>query len=98
MKIQNNVSIYDNVILEDDVFCGPSMVFTNVSNLDQPTPKHEYQTTLIKKVLILSKLYNSLRYYYRQKCFIGAGSVITKNVKDYALYTGVPVKTCWMDE
>ena len=99
VKIQNNVSIYDNVILEDDVFCGPSMVFTNVSNPRSAYPKkHEYQTTLIKKGATLGANCTIVcGITIGKNAFIGAGSVITKNVKDYALYIGVPGKHVgWM--
>lgn len=101
VKIQNNVSVYDNVTLEDDVFCGPSMVFTNVYNpraaIDR---KAEYRDTLVKKGATLGA--NSTivcgvtigRY-----AFIGAGAVVNKNVPDYALMVGVPAKQIgWMSE
>jgi UDP-2-acetamido-3-amino-2,3-dideoxy-glucuronate N-acetyltransferase len=99
VKIQNNVSIYSGVELEDDVFCGPSMVFTNVINPRSHVPrKHEYQRTLVRQGASMGA--NSTvvcgvtlgRY-----CFIGAGAVVTKNVPDYALMVGVPAERIgWM--
>ena len=99
VKVQNNVSIYENVILEDDVFCGPSMVFTNVFNPRSAYPKKDqYQTTLIKKGATLGANCTIVcGITIGKNAFIGAGAVITKNVKDYALYTGVPGKHVgWM--
>ena len=94
VKIQNNVSIYDNVILEDNVFCGPSVVFTNVINPRSAfSRKHEYKKTIIKKGASLGA--NSTLVCgvtIGEHSFIGAGAVITKNVKAYGLYTGVPGK------
>lgn len=94
VKIQNNVSVYEGVICEDDVFLGPSMVFTNVTNpRSSVTRKNEYKTTLVKKgatvganATILCGI--SLGEY----CFVGAGAVVTKDVKAFALMTGVPAK------
>jgi UDP-2-acetamido-3-amino-2,3-dideoxy-glucuronate N-acetyltransferase len=93
-KIQNNVSIYDNVILEEGVFCGPSMVFTNVYNpralIDR---KREYSNTLIKKGATLGANCTIIcGVTIGQYAFIGAGAVINKNVKSYALMVGVPAK------
>lgn len=93
-KIQNNVSIYDDVILEDEVFCGPSMVFTNVINPRSFVErKHEYKTTLMKKGCTIGAnativCGNTVGKY----AMIGAGSVITKDVPDYALVFGSPAK------
>lgn len=94
VRIQNNVSIYDAVELEDDVFCGPSMVFTNVINPRSAVDrKHEYKTTLVKKGASIGAnatiiCGNQIGEY----AFIGAGSVITKPVKAYALVVGNPGK------
>ena len=99
VKVQNNVSIYDNVILEDDVFCGPSMVFTNVFNPRSAFPKKDqYQNTLVKRGATLGANCTIVcGITIGQNAFIGAGAVITKNVKDYGLYTGVPGKHVgWM--
>lgn len=99
VKIQNNVSVYDNVTLEDDVFCGPSMVFTNVYNpRSAVTRKEEYRDTLVKKGATLGA--NSTivcGVTIGNYAFVGAGSVITKNVPDFALMVGVPAKQIgWM--
>ncbi len=94
VKIQNNVSIYDNVELEDDVFCGPSMVFTNVINprafIER---KHEYKKTLVKKgASIGANATIVCGVTLGEYCFIGAGSVVTRDVLPYALVYGVPAK------
>lgn len=93
-KIQNNVSIYDEVILEADVFCGPSVVFTNVHNprafIER---KKEYRTTLIKKGATLGA--NSTivcGISINEFAFVGAGAVITKDVKPFGLVIGNPGK------
>jgi UDP-2-acetamido-3-amino-2,3-dideoxy-glucuronate N-acetyltransferase len=94
VKIQNNVSVYDEVVLEDDVFCGPSMVFTNVSNpRSHVVRKHEYRPTLVRKgasiganAVVLCG--NTLGRY----AMVGAGSVVTKNVADFALVVGNPAR------
>lgn len=99
VKIQNNVSIYDNVILEDDVFCGPSMVFTNVINPRSAFPKKDqYRKTLIRQGATLGANSTIIcGITIGRNAFIGAGSVITKDIKDYALITGVPGKQVgWM--
>jgi len=94
VKIQNNVSVYDDVILEQDVFCGPSVVFTNVYNPRSEVPrKSEYRTTLVKRGATLGAnctvvCGNIIGEY----AFVGAGAVVTKNVKPYALVTGVPAR------
>lgn len=94
VKIQNNVSVYTGCILEDDVFCGPSMVFTNVINpRSHVTRKDEYRTTLVRKGASLGA--NSTvvcgttigRY-----AFVGAGSVVTRDVPDYGLVYGNPAR------
>jgi len=100
-KIQNNVSIYDNVTLEEGVFCGPSMVFTNVYNprslIDR---KAEYRDTLIKKGATLGANCTIVCGVEVGKyAFVGAGSVVNKDVKPYALMVGVPAKQIgWMSE
>jgi UDP-2-acetamido-3-amino-2,3-dideoxy-glucuronate N-acetyltransferase len=100
-KIQNNVSVYDNVILEEGIFCGPSMVFTNVYNPRSLVErKSEYINTLVKKGATLGA--NSTivcGVTIGEYAFIGAGAVINKNVKPYALMVGVPAKQIgWMSE
>jgi UDP-2-acetamido-3-amino-2,3-dideoxy-glucuronate N-acetyltransferase len=98
-KVQNNVSIYDAVTLEDDVFCGPSMVFTNVYNpRSAVVRKDEYRQTLVKKGATLGA--NSTivcGVTIGEHAFIGAGAVINKDVKPYALMVGVPARQAgWM--
>ena len=92
VKIQNNVSVYDKVVLEDNVFCGPSMVFTNVINPRSAFPrKDQYQTTLVKKGATLGANCTILcGVTIGESAFVGAGTVITKDVKDFALYIGNP--------
>jgi len=101
VKIQNNVSIYDNVTLEDDVFCGPSMVFTNVYNpRSAVSRKNEYLDTFVGKGATLGANCTIICGVTIGKyAFIGAGSVVTKSIKDYALVVGVPAKQIgWMSE
>ena len=101
VKIQNNVSIYDDVILEDDVFCGPSMVFTNIINPRSAFPKKDqYQKTIIKKGATLGANSTILcGITIGEYAFIGAGAVITKDVKNFALCTGVPGRQVgWISE
>jgi UDP-2-acetamido-3-amino-2,3-dideoxy-glucuronate N-acetyltransferase len=98
-KIQNNVSVYDAVTLEDDVFCGPSMVFTNVYNpRSAVVRKDEYRQTLVKKGATLGA--NSTivcGITIGEHAFIGAGAVVNRNVKPYALMAGVPARQVgWM--
>ncbi|MBK7324856.1 MAG: N-acetyltransferase [Propionivibrio sp.] len=100
-KIQNNVSIYDNVTLEDGVFCGPSMVFTNVYNPRSLVErKNEYRNTLVKKGATLGANCTIIcGVTIGEYAFIGAGSVVNKNVSAYALMVGVPAKQIgWMSE
>jgi UDP-2-acetamido-3-amino-2,3-dideoxy-glucuronate N-acetyltransferase len=100
-KIQNNVSVYDNVTLEDDVFCGPSMVFTNVYNPRAAlSRKDEYRNTLVKRGVTLGANCTIVcGSTIGQFAFIGAGSVVNKDVKPYALMVGVPARQIgWMSE
>jgi len=98
-KIQNNVSLYDAVTLEDDVFCGPSMVFTNVYNpRSAVVRKAEYRRTLVKKgATIGANATIVCGVTLGEYAFIAAGAVITKDVKPYALMAGVPARQIgWM--
>ena len=100
-KIQNNVSVYDNVTLEDGVFCGPSMVFTNVYNPRSLIErKNEYRNTLVKKGATLGANCTIVcGVTIGEYAFIGAGSVVNKDVKPYALMVGVPARQIgWMSE
>jgi UDP-2-acetamido-3-amino-2,3-dideoxy-glucuronate N-acetyltransferase len=99
VRIQNNVSVYTGVILEDDVFCGPSMVFTNVVNpRSHISRKDEYRQTLVRRGASLGA--NSTivcGHTIGQYAFIGAGAVITKDVPDFALVVGNPGRISgWM--
>jgi UDP-2-acetamido-3-amino-2,3-dideoxy-glucuronate N-acetyltransferase len=99
VKIQNNVSVYDNVILEDDVFCGPSMVFTNVYNpRSAVVRKDEYRNTLVKQGATLGANCTIVcGVVISEYAFIGAGSVVNRNVPAYALMVGVPaMQIGWM--
>lgn len=99
VKIQNNVSVYDNVFIEDDVFCGPSMVFTNVYNpRSAVNRKAEYRDTFIKKGATLGANCTIVcGNTVGEHAFIGAGSVVNKNVPAFALVVGVPAKQIgWM--
>ncbi|KZW98837.1 serine acetyltransferase [Pseudoalteromonas luteoviolacea] len=94
VKVQNNVSVYDNVTLEDDVFCGPSMVFTNVYNprsfIERKT---EYRDTLVKIGATLGANCTVVcGTIIGEYSFIGAGAVVNKNVPAFALMVGVPAK------
>ncbi|RDH43197.1 N-acetyltransferase [Zooshikella ganghwensis] len=100
-KIQNNVSVYDNVTLEEGVFCGPSMVFTNVYNPRALIErKSEYRNTLIKKGATLGANCTIVcGITVGQFAFIGAGAVVNKNTPDFALMVGVPAKQIgWMSK
>ena len=92
VKVQNNVSIYTGVILEDDVFCGPSMVFTNVINpRSHVVRKHEYQRTRVGRGASLGANCTVIcGHDIGRYAFIGAGAVVTKSVPDYALVVGNP--------
>lgn len=94
VKIQNNVSIYTGVILEDDVFCGPSMVFTNVINpRSHVVRKSEYQETLVKRGASIGANATVIcGHTLGAYCFIGAGAVVTRDVPDFALVVGNPGK------
>lgn len=94
VKVQNNVSIYDAVTLEDDVFCGPSMVFTNVYNpRSAVSRKHEYRPTLIKRGATLGANCTIVcGVTVGEYAFIGAGAVVNRDVKPYALMVGVPAR------
>ena len=95
VKIQNNVSVYKRVTLEDDVFCGPSMVFTNVINPRSGFPKaiEEYEPTLVKRgASIGANATIVCGITIGEYAFIGAGAVVTKDVADYALVYGNPAR------
>jgi len=92
VKIQNNVSIYDSVIIEDDVFCGPSCVFTNVVNPRSFVErKDQYRPTVVKKgASIGANATLVCGVTVGEYALIGAGAVVTKDVKPFALMVGVP--------
>jgi len=94
VKVQNNVSIYTGVIIEDDVFCGPSMVFTNVVNpRSEIVRRNEYRRTLVKKgASIGANATIVCGHDIGRFAFIAAGAVVTKTVLDYALMVGVPAR------
>src|SRR5438876_6381945 len=99
VKIQNNVSIYEGVTLEDDVFCGPSMVFTNVLNpRSHVSRKHEYKRTVVRRGATIGANATVIcGHTIGQYAFIGAGAVVTRNVSAYALMIGVPAQRVgWM--
>lgn len=98
-KIQNNVSVYDEVTLEDDVFCGPSMVFTNVYNPRAAIPrKQEYQPTLVRQgASIGANATIVCGVTIGEHAFIAAGAVVNKDVPAFALMGGVPaIQIGWM--
>jgi UDP-2-acetamido-3-amino-2,3-dideoxy-glucuronate N-acetyltransferase len=99
VHVQNNVSIYDGVTLEDHVFAGPSCVFTNVVNpRSEVNRKHEYAPTLVRKgATIGANATIVCGVTLGEYCFVGAGAVVTGNVPDFALVTGVPARRIgWM--
>jgi len=99
VKVQNNVSIYEGVELEDDVFCGPSMVFTNVSTpRSHVSRKHAYQRTLVRRGSTIGANATIVcGITLGEYSFVGAGAVVTKDVLPYALVAGVPAKRIgWM--
>jgi UDP-2-acetamido-3-amino-2,3-dideoxy-glucuronate N-acetyltransferase len=101
VKIQNNVSVYDNVTLEDDVFCGPSMVFTNVYNPRSAVSRRdEYMDTLVcRGASIGANATIVCGVSIGKYAFVGAGAVVKKDVPDYALFVGVPARQIgWMSE
>ncbi len=100
-KVQNNVSVYDNVTLEEGVFCGPSMVFTNVYNPRSLIErKDQYRNTLVKKGATLGANCTIVcGVTIGEYSFVGAGAVVNKDVPAYALMVGVPAKQIgWMSE
>jgi len=99
VKVQNQVSVYDAVTLEDDVFCGPSMVFTNVYNPRSAVPrKGEYRRTLVRKGATLGANCTIVcGTTIGSHAFVGAGAVVNRDVPDFALALGVPARQVgWM--
>jgi UDP-2-acetamido-3-amino-2,3-dideoxy-glucuronate N-acetyltransferase len=99
VKVQNNVSIYEGVVLEDDVFCGPSCVFTNVTNpRSHVSRKSEYQQTLVRRGASIGANATIIcGATLGEYCFIGAGAVVRGEVPAYALMVGVPARRIgWM--
>ena len=99
VKVQNNVSLYDNVVLGDNVFCGPSMVFTNVYNpRSEVNRKNEYQDTYVENGVTFGANCTILcGIKIGEYAFIGAGALVNKSVKAFALMVGVPARQIgWM--
>ena len=101
VKIQNNVSLYTGVVLEDDVFCGPAMVFTNVHNPRSHVPrKHEYRQTIVKRGASLGANCTIVcGHAIGRYAFVGAGAVVIRDIPDYAVVVGNPARLVgWMCE
>ena len=101
VRVQNQVSVYDSVTLEDEVFCGPSMVFTNVLNPRSAVPrKSEYRRTLVKRGATLGANCTVVcGHTIGAHAFVGAGAVVTADVADFALVVGVPARRIgWMSK
>ncbi len=99
VKVQNNVSIYEGVTLEDDVFCGPSCVFTNVTNpRSHVSRRHEFRATLVKRGSSIGANATIVcGVTLGEYAFVGAGAVVTSDVPAYALMVGVPARRVgWM--